>query len=324
LHAGLRKTVRLAGSSALAIATVLGWPAVMAFAGAPSAPAVTSGLLNQGLPPGPIMGLPGLGGGATQAVAQTTANTPVGPVTSGVFSQGPPAGGLLPGAMPPGLPAGGGGAVTAAGGSTGGVTGGVITGVTGGVTGGVITGVAGGVTSGLFGAGAPLLPPSVLFPAQTGTLPSGGGAAPTAGQSPASAPAPGPGSGGSQDDPAYVIGLVNQQRALVDAQPLALDPALNALAQERAQVLAADGTLTHDVPGYGYADAMEQAAGIQGTLLGAEDLATGNTVYQAFWMLMTSDWHRANLLYASYNAAGVGVAAMSDGTVVLDILFIER
>ncbi len=122
----------------------------------------------------------------------------------------------------------------------------------------------------------------------------------------------------------YVLCMTNAQRALVDAQPLALDPTLDSIAQQRANALAAQGTIAHDIPGLGYALAMEQAAGVTGTLLGAEDLSTGSTVTQAFYMLVTSPEHEANIQYAPYNKIGIAVASMADGTLVLDLVFIEQ
>jgi uncharacterized protein YkwD len=164
----------------------------------------------------------------------------------------------------------------------------------------------------------------------SGGIASGGLTAGTGSPAPTTPPEPAPSGGSpttcapSAGQAAYVLCLVNAQRALVGAPPLVLDPTLTAIAQRRASVLAASGTLTHDIPGLGYALDMERAAGVTGTLLGAEDLATGASAYQAFWMLMTSDWHRANLLYASYNTAGIALAPMAAGTQVLDILFVAR
>lgn len=129
-------------------------------------------------------------------------------------------------------------------------------------------------------------------------------------------------------DIATVLSLVNQQRALVDSAPLTLDPVLSHLAQERANVLSADHILTHDVPGYGLPAGMETADGVTGILIGGEDLSTGNTLQQAFSMLVTSPWHLANMQLAAYNTVGIAIAHQSNGTsagiVVLDILFIER
>ena len=125
---------------------------------------------------------------------------------------------------------------------------------------------------------------------------------------------------------AAVLSWVNAQRAAVGVGPLQLDPALSTLAEERAERLSSMNLITHDVPGYGLPAAMETAAGISGTLIGGEDLSTGHDAYQAFWMLMDSDWHRANLLFSSWNTIGIGMAPIpaAPGMITLDLMFLER
>jgi len=165
------------------------------------------------------------------------------------------------------------------------------------------------------------LPPStttvvVTSPPTSATVHTGG------------ATSPSPVVNAASEQASTVLQLVNQQRAMVDAPPLTLDARLSTLAQQRVDVLAADRLLTHDVPGYGYAAAMETTDGVGGTLIGGEDLSTGNTLLQAFYMLVTSPPHEANIDDAAYNALGVGISKESNGTsqgiVVLDLLFLEN
>ncbi len=117
-----------------------------------------------------------------------------------------------------------------------------------------------------------------------------------------------------------MLNLVNQARAQNGLGPLSVNPTLQRLAEERAAVMAENGAITHDVPGYGLPAQMEAAAGYSAYASGAEDIAAAGSILQAYAMFRTSATHWSNIIYPSFSQIGVAVVQTQYGEIV-DILF---
>jgi uncharacterized protein YkwD len=127
--------------------------------------------------------------------------------------------------------------------------------------------------------------------------------------------------------------LVEEQRRKLDpkARPLAIDPELSQIARARAGDMAANNYLAHAAPN-GDTSAtllMKQDARWQGLL--GENLAAQHYTKEAgvavedFAQRFLEEWlksppHRDNMIYASYDHAGVGAAVNGD-TVYVAVLF---
>jgi uncharacterized protein YkwD len=135
-----------------------------------------------------------------------------------------------------------------------------------------------------------------------------------------SASATGAGSAGLTAPDKHMLTLVNRARVQAGLGALRVNTTLERLAKERAAVMAADGTLTESVPGYGLAAQMEAAAGYVASASGGEDSAEAGSVDQAFALFRGSPPHWANILYPSYTQVGIAVANTQDGEII-DILF---
>jgi len=105
----------------------------------------------------------------------------------------------------------------------------------------------------------------------------------------------------------HILDLANQSRAEAGLAPLKLDPGLTAAAREHSARMASTKQLSHDLPGE---PALPQrlAATSQLELRGeAENVGYASTPDESQNGFMHSPHHRANLLDADYNLAGIGV-----------------
>ncbi len=103
-----------------------------------------------------------------------------------------------------------------------------------------------------------------------------------------------------------VLTLVNQQRSQAGCRPLALSGALNELAQDFSEEMAARGFFDHTDPDG--KTPWDRAAALGITNLGGENIAEGQPDAQAVmdaWM--NSPGHRANILNCEYHTIGIGV-----------------
>jgi uncharacterized protein YkwD len=127
--------------------------------------------------------------------------------------------------------------------------------------------------------------------------------------------------------------LVEEQRQKLDpkAKPLAIDPELSKIARARAIDMAANNYLAHAAPNGDTSASllMKQDARWQGLL--GENLAAqhytkeSGVVVEAFAQRFLDEWlksppHRDNMIFASYDHAGVGAAVNGD-TVYVAVLF---
>ncbi|MFF5846191.1 CAP domain-containing protein [Streptomyces massasporeus] len=117
---------------------------------------------------------------------------------------------------------------------------------------------------------------------------------------------------GESSAAAQVLSLVNEERAKVGCSPVAANSALQSLAQNYSEDMAARGFFDHTDPdGSTPWDRAEQA-GISN--LGGENIARGQADAAAVmdaWM--NSPGHRANILNCDFKTLGVGVELGSGG-----------
>ncbi|MDI3316151.1 MAG: CAP domain-containing protein [Bacillota bacterium] len=130
-----------------------------------------------------------------------------------------------------------------------------------------------------------------------------------------------PASGALRTDEARLLELINQARVQAGVRPLAVDAALERLAEQKADEMAALGYFDHRSPTRGTPLEMERAAGIRAAWMGAENIARARDVEFAMAMFMGSAPHRANLLDPRFDTAGVGVAPTARG-VAVSVLFL--
>ncbi|PSR20062.1 MAG: CAP domain-containing protein [Sulfobacillus acidophilus] len=115
-----------------------------------------------------------------------------------------------------------------------------------------------------------------------------------------------------------MINLINQARVQAGLAPYTVNATLMTLAQERALALAT-GPFTSDLPQYGWPIQMEDAAGIEGQGMGAENIVEAASVSQAFSLLMGSAPHKANILNPDETQIGVGVAPWGMGVAISEL-----
>ncbi|AEJ41083.1 hypothetical protein TPY_2925 [Sulfobacillus acidophilus TPY] len=123
----------------------------------------------------------------------------------------------------------------------------------------------------------------------------------------------------SPSEATTMILLINQARRQQGLLPYTINPTLMALAQKRAQMIAQTGDFTSDLPQYGWPVQMEQQAGISAESMGAENIAEAGNVQQAFFMLMASPPHQANILSPYMTQIGVGVAPLPNGVAISEL-----
>ncbi|ARQ68262.1 CAP domain-containing protein [Streptomyces marincola] len=126
----------------------------------------------------------------------------------------------------------------------------------------------------------------------------------TAPPPPSEDPEPSQDPGGTEAE--AVLALVNEERSRAGCQPLALDPALGALAAAHSRDMAERGYFGHTDPDGTTPWDRAAAAGVGH--LGGENIARGQqdaASVMAGWM--ASEGHRANILNCDFTTLGVGV-----------------
>jgi uncharacterized YkwD family protein/spore coat assembly protein SafA len=123
-----------------------------------------------------------------------------------------------------------------------------------------------------------------------------------------------------------VIDLVNKERAKNGLQQLKANWELCRVARYKSQDMINKGYFAHQSPTYGSPFTMMQSFGIRFSN-GGENIAYGQrTPSEVMYSKngwMNSPGHRANILSATYNQIGVGVAKTSGGTYYWTQMFIK-
>jgi len=111
-----------------------------------------------------------------------------------------------------------------------------------------------------------------------------------------------------ETDPAQILfASANRERAAQNLAPLKWSAALAAAARQHAQRMAAQNTLSHQLPGEpGMADRASQAGARFSSL--AENVAEGPSAESIHREWMNSPPHRANLLDPTLDSVGIAVA----------------
>src|SRR5277367_1769208 len=105
----------------------------------------------------------------------------------------------------------------------------------------------------------------------------------------------------------HILDLSNQARAQAGLAPLKLDPGLSAAARQHSALMASQKQLSHDLPGE---PALPQRLAATSKLelsSEAENVSLAPSVDDSHQGFMHSAHHRANLLDADFNLAGIGV-----------------
>lgn len=131
--------------------------------------------------------------------------------------------------------------------------------------------------------------------------------------------------GASMD--ASILSWMNADRSAQGLRPFRLDSRIVALADERAAALAASGVLSHDTGTGTVCDELSPRRIVW--YFCAEDIGTSNAAWGAaaaahlYSMWKASPGHWAEIMSASSNYVGVGVAQRPDGSTWASIVFLE-
>ena len=185
------------------------------------------------------------------------------------------------------------GASSATGSTTGGTTGTATGGATGSTTGST-TGTATGGTTGSTTGGTT----GTATGGTTGTATGG-----TTGTPPAATGAP----GNLSPDAAEIESWTNATRAQNGLPPLADNALLDKIALLKCQDMIQNNYFGHDSPTYGTPLQMQQAFGVQARIMGAENIAGARDTALAWFMLVHSPGHLANILYNGLTDQGAAV-----------------
>jgi uncharacterized YkwD family protein len=118
--------------------------------------------------------------------------------------------------------------------------------------------------------------------------------------------------------------LVNQGRTQNGLKPLAVNLELTRLARQKAQDMVKNNYFGHISPTYGSPPEMVRAAGISYTVGVGENIAETDSVQKAYYNWMNSPGHKANIVYATYTEAGMGLVPDNYGGFIAVQLFIGR
>ena len=121
-----------------------------------------------------------------------------------------------------------------------------------------------------------------------------------------------------------VLRLVNAERSKQGIKPLTMNWELSRVARLKSEDMAVKKYFDHQSPTYGSPFDMMKSFGIKYQTAG-ENIAMGQKTPAAVmngWM--NSSGHRANILNASYNQLGVGIATNSSGTLYWTQMFIKQ
>ncbi|MCI5898068.1 MAG: CAP domain-containing protein [Firmicutes bacterium] len=120
-----------------------------------------------------------------------------------------------------------------------------------------------------------------------------------------------------------ILALVNQKRNAQGLNALVLNDELSAVAQAKAEDMAAKGYFSHTSPTYGSPFDMMKSFGINYTAAG-ENIAKGYSSASSVmdgWM--NSEGHRANILNTNFTQLGVGYYVDGNGTAYWVQMFIR-
>jgi len=122
---------------------------------------------------------------------------------------------------------------------------------------------------------------------------------------------------------AQVIKLVNAERAKKGLSALKQNWELSRVARYKSQDMIDKGYFAHQSPTYGSPFVMMDNFGIKFSAAG-ENIAYGQkTPAEVMNAWMNSPGHRSNILSATYNQIGVGVAKAANGTYYWTQMFIK-
>ncbi len=113
-----------------------------------------------------------------------------------------------------------------------------------------------------------------------------------------------------------MVDWTNQARLKAGLNALTVDPLLVTAAREKSQDMVANHYFGHVSPTLGSPLQLQQAAGVQCRIMGGENIAGARDVQVAWFLLITSPGHLANILYHGLTAIGVGVVDTHYGVYV--------
>lgn len=138
---------------------------------------------------------------------------------------------------------------------------------------------------------------------QTPSVPPSGGSGSTGGSS-QTQPSPSPGASGSG---AQIEAWTNATRAQHGMPPLADNALLDHIATVKCQDMITNNYFGHISPTYGSPYQMQQAFGVHARTMGAENIAGARDASLAYFMLVNSPEHLANILYNGLTDQGAAV-----------------
>lgn len=165
----------------------------------------------------------------------------------------------------------------------------------------------------------PTVPPPVVSPPPA--LPPPTAVPPTAVMPPAIV-----GDGSVDSAERLVVEMTNAYRAAAGLAPLVADPALMAVARQRATDMALRGYFGHTDPVTGAHLARDMAAAAGFTGVAGENIYwSGRSLSQlpevSMTWFMSDPSHAANILHGSYASVGVGIAPGASGSWILSLVF---
>jgi uncharacterized protein YkwD len=111
----------------------------------------------------------------------------------------------------------------------------------------------------------------------------------------------------TSDAERQLFNAANQERKAHGLPPLKLDEALSIAARTHAQLMAKQGTLSHQLPGEPSLPSRAKASGAHFSWL-SENVDEGPNATAIQQSFMKSPQHRANILDSDMDSAGIGVA----------------
>lgn len=121
-----------------------------------------------------------------------------------------------------------------------------------------------------------------------------------------------------------VIRLVNNERANAGRSPLTENEQLSRVARLKSEDFIKNNYFSHNSPTYGSPFDMMRQFGIS-FIAAAENIASGQrSASEVMNTWMNSSGHRTNILNATYNQIGVGVARDNNGKLYWTQMFIKK
>jgi uncharacterized YkwD family protein len=124
------------------------------------------------------------------------------------------------------------------------------------------------------------------------------------------------------DDEREMFNLVNSARATQKLAPYAANSKLIELARQKSRDMVDKNYFDHQSPTYGSPFDMMKNAGVSYYSAG-ENIAQNISPRAAHNSLMNSEGHRRNIMSASYNQVGIGIAQGPGGSKTFTQMFIE-